>query len=180
MTLDRGLSILPQMSPGARLATMIWCAIALAGLTVAGLNALHRPSGYQARLALLQNRVDQIEHLRERAKGDKPAGLGTICAQDVRTAAPLLTAAIRSVAARAKVSLANLAVTPAASAGRNLATLSVQMQAAGGYGPTLSLLQDLQSVRPALVLDSVDLVPRSDTLHLELSGRAYCWTHAPL
>lgn len=152
---------------------------AMAIVTATGLSALARPADRAERLVQLERKLDRLETLQRGAAGEGPVyPRGAICREGVGRGVGLVEQKVRAQLGQAR--LATIAFEPSTPVGDSLMAVSFRFEIEGSYEDTVSLLRGLDAARPTLFVDSVDLVSRTSTVSLRLSGRFYCSISARL
>jgi type II secretion system (T2SS) protein M len=157
-------------------AAMIGGAVAVVAAT--GLAALARPADRAERLAQVERKLDRLETL-QRAAGEGPIyPRGAICREGVGRGVGLVEQKVRAQLGQAR--LATIAFEPSTPVGDSLMAVGFRFETEGSYEDAMTLLRGLDAARPTLFVDSVDLVSKTSTVSLRLSGRFYCSTSARL
>ena len=170
----------PERTHGTGLAVaaaMIGGAVAVVAAT--GLAALARPADRAERLAQVERKLERLETLQRGAAGEGPTyPRGAICREGVGRGVGLVEQKVRAQLGQAR--LTTIAFDPSTPVGDSLMAVGFRFETEGSYEDAMTLLRGLDAARPTLFVDSVDLVSKTSTVSLRLSGRFYCSTSARL
>lgn len=154
----------------------------LAGLVTLGLSSwamasLAQPRDYKTRLAALEQSISEIE---KGAPGQRIAGFNekTLCRGALIPAAAAVRSDLVRRAASAGLSLKALESSPGTGIGQ-LSAIDVTFTAEGPYEGAVKLIGALETSRPEVFVDSVEIAPQSGQTRLTVKGRAFCWSSAP-
>lgn len=163
------------MSP-SQVQTLQTAAVAgvIALIAVAGLAALAKPAGFEARReAVMATAEDAARTMGRRAPAPLPAG--AVC-DGGEAASADLQGKLAQAARAAQLTDVQVTVTaqPAETATPRMRALAVTLEGVGAYEAALAAVQQLGGVRPLVFIDSVDLVSKTSSVGLSVSGRAFC------
>lgn len=154
-------------------------AVGVAGASWSVLSIISRPAGLQARLAGLEQRVNQARVLASRPPTGGEYAAHAICAAPDDRELASLRRSLETAATPLGLQLASLDILPSAPpAGSRLTPVQVSLEADGGYDAALSLVGRLARVQPQLFVDNLHLISRTSSVTLKLTGKVYCWTPA--
>jgi hypothetical protein len=148
-------------------------AAVVAGLLLVGIGT---PSGFQRRLAALDQRTEQLRRWTSVRPSAAHYPQGAVCAMGVAKAEDLLRAGIsnQAQAGRLTMSALDVGVDRDAPLGQTLAPLRVRFQVQGSYQGLVELMDRLSQTRPLLFVDNLDLISNTTSVTMKFSGRAYC------
>jgi hypothetical protein len=158
-------------------------AVLIAIVTVAvagwGLTAIARPADYQTRVAALETRLATLERVAPVARASIYSA-ASLCEGPLVTAANDMRGDLIRRAGVAGMTIKQLAIAPGGSAPpqRALSPIDISFMAEGSYDSARVLIGGLQSARPEVFIDAVELKPVGEIVRLKVSGRAFCWTSA--
>jgi hypothetical protein len=148
-------------------------AVGLALAAVAGLVALAKPRDFEARVAQVEAQTAEAATLLAGRSGTKAYPAGAVCPEASPAEAAKLQAQLAQALGAAQLEPARLEIQPGA-ASRGLAPLAFEVEAGGSYEAAMAGLQQLSALRPMVIVDTADLVSRTSSVTLAISGRVYC------
>lgn len=140
------------------------------------LSMLAKPSDFSARASAIEAKTERAESLFRAGTGANAFAPGSVCEQGVEAQASALKAHVQSTAQGAGVTLASLGAAPAGPGqdGVTLSAVGLQFQASGRYDQVMGLLAGLANSRPAIFVDTADLISRTSSVDLKFQGRVFC------
>lgn len=164
--------------PGQAVAATLAGALA-AVLAAAGLAALARPADRAARMAALEIKLDRLHRLDRPPVGGRVHPKGAVCRDGATRGAAMVEQKLRAGLGQAK--LVRISFEPqVAISGAVPSAVALRFETEGSYEDATALLSALDTVRPAIFVDTVDLETRTSAVSLHFSGRFYCSTSARL
>ncbi|WP_340643891.1 hypothetical protein [Phenylobacterium sp.] len=152
--------------------------IALASALILGLilAAISTPADFKARLAEVQQQVDEAGRLARPSRALSSYPADALCTRIPVEQAQILRSDLTQAAAQAQIEVKRMEVGPGGGSTTDdrLATLRVKVEASGSYESALLMLEAMGKLRPQLFADTVDLTPKASTVTLSFSGRAFC------
>ena len=170
----------PRKLSGPGLAVVATLAGGLAALLAAtGLAALARPADRATRIAALEVKLDRLHRLDRAPVGGLVYPKGSVCRDGAVRGAAMVEQTLRAGLGQAK--LVRISFEPeAASLDATPTAVALRFETEGSYEDATALLSTLDTVRPAIFVDTVDLETRTSAVSLHFSGRFYCSTSARL
>lgn len=159
-------------------------AAALAGglaalLAATGLAALARPADRAARVAALEAKLDGLHRLERAPIGGLVYPKGAVCRDGATRGAAGVEQKLRAGLGQAKLVRLSFEPEPA-TLGAAPTAVVLRFETEGSYEDATALLSALDTARPVLFVDAVDLETRTSAVSLHFSGRFYCSTSARL
>jgi hypothetical protein len=164
---------------GVRSADLAWGGGALGlglALSIGGLAFVATPGHRAERLGAIRTELAQAADLAERDRGyaDEPPGM--ICRARPEAVATALTSAINGLSAKWGLhGVITVERQGQAVADPGLRRQTFQLRGEGGSRQIFGFMADLQSIRPALIADRVDLKSKVSALSLNIEGSLLCW-----
>jgi hypothetical protein len=150
--------------------------LAAAGAIGAVLGAAHlaRPDDFAARLAVVEQKMARVRELGAGAGRPDTFPADAACAQTARGAEDVRRQ-IAGLASQLNLEVSQLDVAPTPPAGSSrLAPLQLRFEVDGPYAGAVDLVRRLETVRPMVFVDTVDLTSKTSSVTLAVSGRAFC------
>jgi hypothetical protein len=165
---------------GPSLAVAATLAGGLAALLAAtGLAALARPADSAARQAALEVKLDRLQRLERAPVGGLVYPKGAVCRDGAMRGAAVVEQKLRAGLGQAKLMRLSLEPEPATLDAAPTAVV-LRFETEGSYEDATALMSLLDTVRPVIFVDTVDLETRTSAVSLQFSGRFYCSTSARL
>ncbi len=140
------------------------------------LSVLAKPSDFSTRASEIETKAERAESLFRTGTGANAFAAGSVCEQGVEAQATALKARVQAAAQGSGVTLASLGAAPAGPGqdGVTLSAVGLQFQASGRYDQVMGLLAGLANARPAVFVDTADLISRTSSVDLKFQGRVFC------
>ncbi|MGA0601542.1 GspMb/PilO family protein [Caulobacter sp. KR2-114] len=158
-----------------RIVLPVTAGAAAAVLVFLALSTLASPSGFSGRMGELEQSLGKSEQ-EIRSSGSLTYAAGSVCETSQAQAVEALKGRVQAAAQAAGVTLASLnaAPGPQGQGGMTLSPVTLQLQASGHYDQVMGLLASLANDKPAIFIDSADLVSKTSSVDLKLQGRVFC------
>ncbi len=164
--------------PGLAVAATLVGALA-AVFAAAGLAALARPTDRTARMAALEIKLERLHRLERAPVGGLVYPQGAVCRDGATRGAAMVEQRLRAGLGQAKLVRISFEPEPA-TAGLAPSAVALRFETEGSHEDATALLGMLDTLRPAIFVDTVDLETRTSAVSLHFSGRFYCSTSARL